>query len=84
RVARTDPASIAQAGLQLVAEADAAIDGLFLSCTNLRTLSVIEPLEARLGIPVLSSNQVLAWHLLTLLDKAAPGSGPGRLFDATG
>jgi len=33
--------------------ADAAI----ISCTNLRTLDVIEPLEKVLGAPVVSSNQ---------------------------
>ncbi|CAN0154279.1 unnamed protein product [Chrysoparadoxa australica] len=42
----------------------AAVDGLFLSCTNLRTLDVITPLEASLQRPVLSSNLVLAWHML--------------------
>ena len=59
RVARIDPASIMAAARQAATGADA----VFLSCTNLRTLDCIEPLEAELGIPVLSSNQVLAWHM---------------------
>lgn len=36
---------------------------IFLSCTNLRTLDVITQIEERTGLPCLSSNQVLGWHL---------------------
>ena len=46
--------------------AKGGIDALFLSCTNLRTLDIIEKLEAETGLPVLSSNQVLAWHMAKL------------------
>ncbi|MGI9390654.1 MAG: maleate cis-trans isomerase family protein [Boseongicola sp.] len=56
------------------------IDALFLSCTNLRTLNIIEPLEQELCIPVLSSNQVLAWHMLGLADIAPPTQAFGRIF----
>jgi maleate isomerase len=34
-----------------------APDCIFLSCTNWQAIDAIEPLEARLGIPVISSNQ---------------------------
>ncbi len=64
RVARIDPASIREAAVALAQRA--AIDGVFLSCTNLRTLDIIAGLEAELGLPVLSSNQVLAWHMAQL------------------
>jgi|TARA_B100001245_G_scaffold81327_1_gene58316 maleate isomerase len=37
---------------------------LFFSCTNLRTFDVIERLEAELGKPVLSANQVTMWATL--------------------
>lgn len=62
RVVSIDGPSIIAAGTALMKNAD--VDGLFLSCTNLRTLNVIAPLEAALGLPVLSSNLVLAWHML--------------------
>ncbi|SNT07476.1 maleate cis-trans isomerase family protein [Antarctobacter heliothermus] len=39
------------------------IDGIFLSCTNLRTLDVIGPLERELGVPVFGSNLALAWAM---------------------
>ncbi|GAV26070.1 maleate cis-trans isomerase [Carboxydothermus islandicus] len=32
-------------------------DGIFISCTNFRTIEIIEILEKELGIPVISSNQ---------------------------
>lgn len=39
---------------------------LFISCTNLRTLEIIEPLEQDLGIPVITSNQASMWGMLRL------------------
>jgi len=43
---------------------------------------VIEQAEAELGLPVVSSNQALLWHMLGLAGVAQPsGWGPGRLFD---
>ncbi|MEC3862606.1 aspartate/glutamate racemase family protein [Mesobacterium sp. TK19101] len=82
RVVRIDAPSICNAAETLAARG--GIDALFLSCTNLRTLEVIAPLEARLGLPVLSSNQVLAWHMLRLAGVAdAPGI-PGRLARVAG
>lgn len=64
RVARIAPASIAAAATQLAQSAN--IDALFMSCTNLRTLDIIANVEVAIGVPVLTSNQVLAWHLLRL------------------
>lgn len=78
RVVRISAASIHDAALSLMQGAQ--VEGLFLSCTNLRTLEVIAPLEARLGKPVLSSNQVLAWHMMRLAGIKAPTDAPGMLF----
>ncbi len=78
RVVRIDGDSI-MAGARALA-ATGGIEALFLSCTNLRTLDVIEPLEAELGLPVLSSNQVLAWHMLRSIGVVAGPTAPGRLF----
>ena len=60
--------------------AKGGIDALFLSCTNLRTLDIIEKLEAETGLPVLSSNQVLAWHMAQLSDKDLTDLPFGTLF----
>ncbi len=77
KVARILETSTLEAAWQLAQKG--RIDALFLSCTNLRTLSIIEPLERELGIPVLSSNQVLAWHMLGLAKLAPSETAPGRI-----
>lgn len=43
------------------------VDAVFISCTNFRTLEIIDPLESRLGIPVVSSNTASAWAALRAL-----------------
>lgn len=57
-----------------------ACDAVFVSCTNLRSFGIIEAAEAALGVPVVSSNQALIWHMLKLSSIEAKGWGPGRLF----
>ena len=78
KVVRISGASVMEAATALVR--DSKVDGIFLSCTNLRTLDLIMPLEAALDMPVLSSNLVLAWHLAQLSGNPEALSGPGRLF----
>jgi maleate isomerase len=63
-VARISPTAICAAAQRVAAAAPC--DALVISCTNLRCLGVIPQLEAQLGIPVLSSNSALAWHMLRL------------------
>ncbi|MEJ2654781.1 MAG: hypothetical protein P8Z69_05650 [Acidihalobacter sp.] len=77
-VARISPDSVREALLRL--GRSAACDGLFASCTNLRTLGILQETEDMLGIPVLSSNQALAWHILSLAGVSAPRSGAGALM----
>lgn len=77
RVARIDCDSIRRAA-RIAANSD--VDAIFLSCTNLRTLNVIDDLECELGCPVLSSNQVLAWHMARLAGVALAKHAPGRLM----
>ena len=55
-------------------------DALFISCTGLRTAGLVADLESVLGRPVLTSNQVLAWHALRLAGIADQFAGRGRLF----
>ncbi|MEM8653336.1 MAG: aspartate/glutamate racemase family protein [Pseudomonadota bacterium] len=77
-VARIAPTSLISAAHEVVRAAK--IDGVFLSCTNLRTFGVIDGLEAELGLPVLSSNQVLAWHMAQQAKMGQMNSGVGRLM----
>lgn len=55
-------------------------DAVFISCTGLRTAGLVAELEAALGKPVLTSNQVLAWHALRLAGITDRVQGKGRLF----
>ncbi|WP_158888507.1 maleate cis-trans isomerase family protein [Amycolatopsis anabasis] len=55
-------------------------DALFVSCTNVPTYDLIGPLEARLGIPVITANQVTMWAALRL--AGVTGAAAQRLFDA--
>jgi maleate isomerase len=76
RVARIAPDSIRQAARAAAVGAAA----VFLSCTNLRTLDVIDDLEAELGVPVLSSNLALARHMARATGAALAPDAPGRLL----
>ena len=55
-------------------------DCLFISCTALPALSIIEKLEKKLNKVVLSSNQVLIWDTLQSIGKKDSIEGFGRLF----
>lgn len=55
-------------------------DALFISCTGLRTVSVIQRLEAEIGKPVVTSNQAVAWECLRLLGIKDKIDGRGVLF----
>lgn len=55
-------------------------EALFLSCTALPAVPLIAELEARLGKPVLSSNQVVFWATLDIARIPGDRPGPGRLF----
>ena len=61
KVAWINPSSIRSAAKNLAGQGD--VDGIFLSCTNLKTFGLLEPLTEELGLPVLSSNFVLAEEL---------------------
>ena len=55
-------------------------DALFVSCTALPVLSLINDLEKELNKPVISSNQALIWDCLELINSNNNIEGFGRLF----
>jgi maleate isomerase len=66
---------------ELACDADCDLaDAVFVSCTDLRALEVVEALEARLAKPVLTSNQVTMWALLRALGSQPDIAGFGRLL----
>jgi maleate isomerase len=56
-------------------------DALFVSCTALPVLSIIDKLEKKLNKVVLSSNQTLIWEALNLIGNKNPVEGYGKIFD---
>lgn len=55
-------------------------DTVFISCTQLMTLDVIEELERALGKPVVTSNQCSLWAGLKLAKAPPATTAPGMLF----
>tara|TARA_B110000046_G_scaffold12707_1_gene12534 strand:+ start:1178 stop:1924 length:747 start_codon:yes stop_codon:yes gene_type:complete len=56
-------------------------DALFVSCTALPVLSIIDKLEKKFNKVVLSSNQTLIWETLKLIGNKKPVVGFGKIFD---
>ena len=80
-IGRIPAEAILDAGRQLGAN---DVDALFISCTGLRAASVIAPLEAAIGKPVVTSNQALAWSCLRIAGWDRPVEGYGRLLTLLG
>ena len=57
-------------------------DALFVSCTALPALSIIDKLEKKLNKIVLSSNQALIWDALEKIKKNNLIKGFGQLFNS--
>ena len=56
-------------------------DALFISCTALPVLSIINDIEKKLGKVILSSNQTLIWDTLKQIDNQNKVDGYGVLFN---
>ena len=55
-------------------------DGVFISCTGLRTVEIIDALEKDLGKPVTTSNQAMLAAILKRLEIGEKIEGYGRLL----
>jgi maleate isomerase len=67
---------------RVLAAAHAGADAYLVSCANISVLSTIADVEARLGRPVVTSNQAVIWDALRLLGWQAPFGRLGSLFAA--
>ncbi len=80
-----DDRQMARVARDSIVEAACAIatpeaDGIFISCTALPALGVIEEIEARTGKPIVTSNQASIWAMLRHAGLADAPVGFGRLF----
>ncbi|NIN52838.1 MAG: maleate cis-trans isomerase [Nitrososphaeria archaeon] len=72
------------AAYELARELDSPeADGVFISCTDFRTIDIIGDLELDLGKPVISSNQSTMWYALWKVGVREPIEGFGSLLEAT-
>ncbi|WP_188850504.1 ectoine utilization protein EutA [Aureimonas glaciei] len=76
-MARISRAALIEAAVAAMHEGSEA---LFISCTALRSASVAAELEARIGRPVVTSNQSSAWACLHHCGIAPSLAGTGRLM----
>ncbi len=65
--------------LGLEADREAA-DAVFLACGNWWTAAIVEPLEAKTGKPVLTTNNMALWAVLRIIGGHASVPGFGRLL----
>ncbi|QXJ34050.1 maleate cis-trans isomerase family protein [Saccharolobus shibatae] len=56
-------------------------DGVFISCTNLRTFEILSKLEKEIKKPVISSNSATLWEILYKLNLNIKVKGLGQLFE---
>lgn len=61
KVARITTDSVVEAATSL--GSDNNVEGVFLSCTNLKTFNAIPIIREMINKPVFSSNYALAWHM---------------------
>ena len=59
---------------------DNSADALFISCTSLPVAPLISQMESEFNIPVISSNQTLAWAVLRALGCDMIVEGFGKLM----
>jgi len=57
-----------------------AAQAVFIGGNGMRAVGAVRALEARLGIPVLTANQVLLWAALRRTKGAAPVTQYGKIF----
>ncbi len=59
---------------------DENAEAVFISCTNFRTIEIIQDLEGETGKPVITSNQASAWAAMCQLGLKHTDRRFGRLF----
>ena len=56
-------------------------DAIFLSCSGIRALDIVEEVETITGKPVITSNQGQMWHALRTVGITDKINGFGRIFN---
>ena len=75
-IAEVPPETVIELARRVAGDADA----VFISCTNLPSLSVLDRLERELARPVISSNAVTLWDVMALAGVSPQLDGFGSLL----
>ena len=67
---------------RVTAQDEQSSQAAFLSCTAIRAVEAITPIEAEIDKPVVTSNQAMVWHALRKLGIDDRPAGYGRLMEA--
>jgi maleate isomerase len=78
-IADVDPEATVRLALKTI---DPDSEALFLSCTNLKTFEILDDLERKTGVPVLSSNSATLCATLGALGYSDGLPGLGSLLGA--
>ena len=76
--ANVDPNYILEISSKLISK---EADALFISCTALPVLNILNKLEKKIQKPVLSSNQTLIWDTIRSTGYNSPIKGYGKLLE---
>ncbi len=76
-MAKLSSHSIYQAAINMDVEDS---DALFISCTAIRAVDVVEKIEQKIGKPVITAIQAMFWQSLRVCGYNEPISGYGRVF----
>ena len=76
-MANLSPQSIMQGAVE--ADGD-DVDAVFISCTAIRAVEVIDAIEQKIGKPVVTSIQAMFWQSLRTVGYEEPIAGYGRLL----
>ncbi|MCX7931629.1 MAG: aspartate/glutamate racemase family protein [Rhodovarius sp.] len=79
-MAALPPDRLAQLARDALGASAPGAEALFLSCTAVRSAPLIAALEQSLGLPVITSNQAMAWYALRRCGIAGGAAGFGRLM----
>ena len=55
-------------------------EAIFISCSNFRTVEIIDTVEKKYQLPVVTSNASMMWAMLRLMNDKRDVPGAGRLF----
>ncbi|MCL5025394.1 MAG: maleate cis-trans isomerase [Chloroflexi bacterium] len=77
-IGKVEPSEVYRLARDVV---DPRSDAIFISCTNFRTIEIIDALERDTGLPVVTSNQATFWASLEAMNCQEPVIGYGRILE---